>query len=211
MLTPSSDREFFTTLNELKRPENLLGMLPLRWHPRRFSELLGIPVGGAKNKLWKTKKDVTLRRDVAFELETNLTGFFFISGEAELRERHPELKDYYDRYPEVAPAPSLRTGNRIGFSDILSYLSEQDVHTLFDIDRPDRYFSLLRLMHQRADQPLLTDIIFPGQPVYRRELVHLLSCPDVPEWVLHASISEHHPLRYLCEQAGIYDIYPYLP
>lgn len=202
-----NDRPFFGWVSELQQPY-VPGLLPMRWHPAAFSELFGVPTHKSNKKVGHRYKDTLIRMDVFDELTNSPFEFLLLSNEQELRDRHPDMEDYYERHP-IGEGPIKRTDTHIGFADLMTYFSKHDLDLLFDIDNPSRFVKLLELMHYNSYQPVLQDIIHKAR-VYRREYVHILSNPNTPRTLLEKVFTSKFSITDICKEAGIYDIYTYL-
>lgn len=194
------NREFYVRLETLRKPK-LKGLLPMRWYPDKFSEMLGIPVrrdsGGSKY----------IRKDVALELTTNPIRFLYLTSEAHLRQRHPEFEEFYSVTPlSNVTAPSRHNGYA-GMVDHVAHLCGSEVRLSIEIDSWKLFKPMLELVHYNALQPLLRDTIHKDDPLYRRDIVHLLVSPNVRRSTKKRIMHGPFLLRDMCESEGVYEEY----
>jgi hypothetical protein len=186
------------------------GVLPMKWKPWKFSELFGVRTTVLRSKSFYNSTDHLIRQDVAIELSTDPLGFFRLENEQALRDKHPEFEEFYQNIFLNKAGPKRRTMTHIGFSDIPYYLSSYDVTALFNIDDPELFWKVLKMAHFNCGAPILRDLFMTHSWAYRRELVHILTCPSTPRELLRHIITEKFSLKEVCDERGISDIYPWM-
>lgn len=192
--------EFHIPLESLRKPK-LRGMLPMRWYPDKFSQMLGIPirhdrVGGRY-----------IRKDVAAELMKNPLRFLHLKSEALLRQWHPEFSEFYEEIGISNATVPIRHNGYAGMEDHIIHLCGSEIRIAVEIDSWKLFRPMLELVHSNALQPLLRDTIHKDDPLYRRDIIHLLVSPNVKRSTKKMIMHGPFMLQKVCESEGIYEEY----